>query len=171
MRPVRAASMGFTLIEAMIAIGILAVLMSLALPSFQQWMRNLEIRNAAESITNGLQKARAEAVTRNTNVSFTLGAETDWVVSVVAPDTPIESRPITEGSENATRTVLPAGASMITFNNLGIAVANADATPTLSQVDLAATGGVKNLRVTIGLGGNAKMCDPSLPAGSNPRAC
>lgn len=155
----------------MIGITILAILLGAAMPSFQTWLQNTQIRNAAESITNGLQRARAEAVARNTNVAFAFGANSSWTVSVVAPAAVIESRSGTEGSANVTRTVLPAGATSITFNNLGIVAANADGSASLAQVDLDAAGGNQILRVTIGVGGNARMCDPGLTAGSSPRAC
>ena len=161
-----------SLIELIIGVAIMAIVMGLAAPSFFEWARSIQIKNAAESVTSGLQRARAEAVARNTNVIFVLGAaDTSWTVSVVAPAAVIETRSGSEGSQDTTRTVLPAGATALTFNNYGIAVANADASPQLAQVDLAAVGTTRNMRVTIGVGGNAKMCDPSLAAGSSPRAC
>lgn len=163
--------LGFSLVELMIGIVIMGILAAIAVPSFQTWTRNSQIRNAAESIANGLQKARAEAVSRNANVTFALGADSSWTVSVVTPASVIEQRLSTEGSRNVTRTVLPVGATTITFNNFGIVVANADASASLAQVDLTAAGGTQNLRVTIGVGGNARMCDPNLAAGTNPRAC
>lgn len=155
----------------MTAIVILGILVGLAMPSFQTWLQNAQIRNAAESIQNGLQKARAEAVARNTNVDFVLGADSSWVVGVVSDGTEIESRSANEGSRNVTRTVLPAGATTLTFNNFGGIVANADASLSLTQVDLTAVGGSQDLRITIGVSGNARMCDPGLAAGSSPRAC
>lgn len=162
---------GFSLVELLVGIAILGILAAVAVPSFQAWTRNAQIRNAAESITNGLQKARAEAVARNTNVAFTLGADSSWTVSVVAPASVIEQRLSTEGSQNVTHTVTPVGATTITFSNFGTVTTNADASAPFTQIDLAATGGSQNLRVTIGAGGNARMCDPNLAAGSSPRAC
>lgn len=151
----------------MTAIVIMGILAAVAIPSFQTWIINSQTRNAAESITNGLQRARSESVARNTNVQFVLGANSSWVVSVVNNGTVIQSRPGSEGSTSVTRTVLPAGATSITYNNFGQVVPNA---ASLTQVDLTATGGTQNLRVTIGAGGNARMCDPNMAVGS-PRAC
>lgn len=164
-------SRGFSLIELMVSVVVMAILASVAVPSFQSWLRNTQIRNAAESITNGLQKARAEAVSRNTKITFVLGADTGWTVTVVSTATDIERRLAAEGSKNVTRTVLPATSSTVTFNSFGlIDAANADGSVPFNQVDLTATGSNQPLRVTIGTGGNAKMCDPALPS-SNPRGC
>ena len=169
--------LGFTLIELMIGVVIMGILAAVAVPSFSAWTQNSQIRNAAESIVNGLQRARAEAVMRNTNVAFTLGADSSWTISVVAPASVIESRLSSEGSRNVTRTVLPVpvgfapSTTTVTFNNFGGILPNADLSATIAQVDLAAVGGSQNLRVTIGVGGNAKMCDPNLAPGSSPRAC
>jgi type IV fimbrial biogenesis protein FimT len=169
----KAKSFGFSLVELMVGIVIIGILTTLAMPSFQTWFRNSQIRNAAESITNGLQRARAEAVARNTNVEFVFGTGSSWVVSVVsAPDPPIDSRSSDEGSKDVTVNALAAdlstAATTITFNNLGGVVADV---ASLAQVDLAAAGGGQNLRVTIGVGGSSRMCDPNLAPGSSPRAC
>ena len=163
----------------MFGIAIVAILMTLAMPSFQTWIRNAQIRNAAESIANGLQRARAEAVARNTNIEFVLTAgSSTWAVDyrpgfkpADAPAAPIDSRNSNEGSQDVTVAVLPAGATTITFDNLGSINANLDASASLTQVDLAGGAGSQGLRVTIAPGGSSRMCDPSLAAGSSPRAC
>ena len=60
------------MIEMMIGVALLGILFGLAAPNFKAWLMNSRIRNAAESIQNGLQRARAEAVAQNTNVEFVL---------------------------------------------------------------------------------------------------
>ncbi|MFM8901361.1 MAG: GspH/FimT family pseudopilin [Burkholderiales bacterium] len=63
---------GFTLIELMVTLTLLAIMLMLAVPSFTQWQRNNQIRSAAESLQNGLRLARTQAMTLNRNVVFTL---------------------------------------------------------------------------------------------------
>ena len=170
---------GFTLVELIVSIAVVAILMGLGIPSFMQSLRNAEIRNAADAIANGMHRARAEAVSRNANVYFQLGTSTAWTVDYVtkpvSTDPAIDSRLSTEGSVNVTITALAAdlatAATKATFNNLGQVVVNADGTSTLNRVNLSSTGGNQSLRVTLGAGGNAKVCDPSLVVNSSPRAC
>ena len=187
-------NLGFTLVELMIGIVIIAILLSTAIPSFRSWMLDTQVRNAAESVQSGLQRARSEAVSRNSNITFTLGAGTSWIVDVVPPPPvasgipPIDSRASNEGSRDVTLIGLAADtpltfpptfntstpATTITLNNLGGVAANAPVggvtPPPLARVDFSAVGSVRSLRITVGAGGNAKMCDPSLPA-TNPRGC
>jgi type IV fimbrial biogenesis protein FimT len=172
------------MIELMVGIVVMAILVAMAMPSFQIMLRNSEVRAAAESITNGLLRARAEAVARNTNVQFVLGPypptcngagsswTVDYVVKPVAGAPPIDARCSTEGSTHVAIAATPTAATTVTFNSLGVAAANQDGSAQLTQLDLSAVGASQNLRVEIGAGGNAKMCDPSLPAGStSPSAC
>jgi type IV fimbrial biogenesis protein FimT len=161
-------SLGFSLVELMIGITVMAILLSVAVPSFQTMMQNTQVRNAAEAISNGLQRARAEAVARNTNVIFTLGVNTAWTISIESTAAVIESRSANEGSANVTVDPEPDGASVITFNNLGGVVPNA---ASLTSVVFRATGTSKELQVNIGAGGNAKMCDPELDYATNSRGC
>jgi type IV fimbrial biogenesis protein FimT len=69
---------GVTLIEAMVALTIMGVLLATGVPSFSQFLQNRKVRNAAEALHNGLSLAKAEAVRRNTNITFTLGAGSAW---------------------------------------------------------------------------------------------
>jgi type IV fimbrial biogenesis protein FimT len=168
----RAKSAGFTLTEIMIAVAVLGVLTALAVPNFRQLLRNYEVRGAAEAVAIGLQKARGEAVSRNATVQFVLGTGTSWTVSVVGGGT-VDSRSSAD-SPNATMTGvasdLSTTATTLTFNNIGLIVANADASQLLRRVTFSASGASESLRVEIGAGGSSRVCDPSLPS-TNARAC
>ncbi len=61
----RARLPGFTLIELMVALAIVALLLLLGMPSFTTFLRNSEIRSTSESLVNGLRAASAEAANRN----------------------------------------------------------------------------------------------------------
>ncbi|NCT83713.1 MAG: prepilin-type N-terminal cleavage/methylation domain-containing protein [Comamonadaceae bacterium] len=84
---------GFTLIEAVVAMTIIALLLAMAAPAFSNWMTSSRIRLTAESIQSGLQFARSEATARNGLVRFQLtdtldsacalsNTGTNWVVNV-----------------------------------------------------------------------------------------
>jgi type IV fimbrial biogenesis protein FimT len=166
-------SAGFTLIELMITIAIFSITLTFGISSYRTWVQNTQIRNAAESIMNGIQRARAEAVKRNTSVAFDLSADSSWQISVAGSGV-IETRSSSEGSKNVTVTPTPTGATTITLNSLGVVVPNADSSAPLTQVNLSATSaaaGGRAMRVTIGMGGIVRMCDPNLATGSNPQAC
>ncbi|MEQ1487676.1 MAG: GspH/FimT family pseudopilin [Methylotenera sp.] len=170
---------GFTLVELMVGIAIIAILATLATPSYNAWVQNTRIRTTAESIQNGLQVARAEAVKRNTQVQFVLGNNSEWTLGCVnvtadCPD-PIQSHATGEGSSaDITVAENPAGKTII-FNSLGaIEVAPAH----FSQVDVDVSTSVlpaadsRQLRVTLGVGGNVRICDPALSStGTDPRRC
>lgn len=65
---------GFSLIELVIAVAIMGVLLSLALPSFSAYLRNVKLRSAAETFLSGIHLARSEAVRMNNSVEFLLTA-------------------------------------------------------------------------------------------------
>jgi type IV fimbrial biogenesis protein FimT len=65
---------GFTLIELMVTIAIMALMLLAVAPSLASWVVNLHIRNTASGLEQGLQRARQEAIRRNQGIGF-------WLVS------------------------------------------------------------------------------------------
>jgi len=183
MRWVSAHRFGFSLIELMVAVSVIAVLTVFALPSYTIWIENTRIRNAADSINTGLQKARVEALKRNADVKFELGVGSEWKVGcvTVTTDCPglIEARRIKEGSSaSVTVTTTPVGVSVLVFTSLGRVRSLAEGAPetpfTQIQVDNASMSGSdsRDLRVLIDAGGAGKLCDPYTGlSDTDPRKC
>lgn len=62
---------GFTVIELMITMVILGVIVTLAIPSFNNFVLKSRVNSAATEIQTSLLVARSEAVKRNSSVSIT----------------------------------------------------------------------------------------------------
>lgn len=98
---------GVSLLELLIGVAIVSILLAAGMPTFGLWIQNTQVRTAAESVQNGLQVARNEAVRRNTSVRFNLTSATGsvaWKVCVVAGSgcgEVIQQRSDAEGGANA----------------------------------------------------------------------
>lgn len=85
-------SKGVTLIELMVTIAVLAVLLTLAAPSFGDFFQRYRLRGAADDVVSLIAISRAEAITRNRDVAIRFaGSGAAWCVGGVAtaePSTP-----------------------------------------------------------------------------------
>lgn len=187
---------GFTLVELMITVAILALLLIAGIPSFREWLRNTHIRTAAESIQNGLRYARGEASSRGANVRFEFtSAGAGWTVcalegtascaaaaaasadntlqNFVAAGGSADVAPMIGTSIGATDSPLSTAASAgkgITFNALGRPVGYG--TVALSRIDLDTIGkDGRRLVIVISPGGMPRMCDPNLSLTTSPQGC
>lgn len=69
-RPQAARAAGFTLIELMVVVAVVAVLLTIAAPSFKRFIDTQRLRSINAALITDLQYARAEAATRNIPVSI-----------------------------------------------------------------------------------------------------
>lgn len=163
-----AATRGVTLIELLITVAVLAVGLSLAAPTFTQQLANYRIRSAAESIINGLNYARAEAVRRNSPVSFTLDAGgPGWAVAQVSTAQELQSR---ASGESPGITATSSTTSLaVTFTPTGFV----DTSGTrLARVTLAsAVANTDTRQIDIFGGGLIRVCDPTVGTADDPRRC
>ena len=82
-------SQGFTLIELMVVIAVLAIMLALASPSFADFFQRYRLRGAADKVVTLLASARAESVMRNRDVSIDFkGAGGGWCVGAKATPDP-----------------------------------------------------------------------------------
>ena len=160
---------GFTLIELMVVVTLVAILATVAVPSMREQLANFRVRSAAEGIVNGLNIARAEAARRNSPAAFTLNSGgAGWSVAQVSPSTAIQSR---GNGESSSLTVTSSTASLaVTFLPTGIV--DTTVTPRLEQITISSTVANTNSRqINILGGGLIRMCDPGVTAAGDPRAC
>lgn len=92
-RSTRRTEKGFTLIELVVAIAIVAVLLAVGVPSLRDMVVSQRVRSAANSLYSDLTFARSEAIKRNVQVSI-VRAEGGWINgwTVEASGTPIRAQ-------------------------------------------------------------------------------
>jgi len=158
---------GFSLMELMVGVTILGILLAIALPSFGEWVRNNQVRTAAESLREGLQLARSEAVKRNARMRLQMVTTVDnscalstagpyWVVNMGASVTAaggcggvvsstvspfiVQTAPVTAGTA---RVVVQASGTAVAFDAAGrqSATTNPTSAVGLFTVDVSSAAG------------------------------
>ena len=171
---------GFTLIELVTVVTILSIMLFVALPNFNVWLQNTQIRTAGEAILNGLQLARTEAVRRNVNVELRMDLSSGWTARLPDTGEVIQTRLAGEGSSAALITITstdPVGnppVKTVTFNSFGSVAANADDTKSVTEIKIdsisLAAAESRELCILIRTGGTIRMCDPRV-ASTDTRSC
>ncbi|KAB2968923.1 GspH/FimT family pseudopilin [Zoogloea sp.] len=182
----RSVQRGFTMLELMVTVVILAILIGIGMPQMAEWIQRMTVSSASELIQNGLRQAIGEAIRRNTEVDFILTDGTpsvsgvaslvakqngiNWAIRVV--DATASNRYVNGSATNQlSDSVTYQGPAGVRFTGSGRVL---DLTGT-------AVGGKQIFRVTrsgsgvaycvfVTPGAAVKMCDPSRASG-DPRAC
>jgi type IV fimbrial biogenesis protein FimT len=167
---------GFTVVELMVTLAVVAILAAMAVPTMRSVIENSHIRAASQSLQNGLAMARAEAVRLNTQVEFVLTGG-GWSIQRVSDGSLLQQASGKEMASGTTVTTTPAGSDRVTYDAFGrpVAINPTDASATVSQIDIVATNpsgtpSYKPLRIQLTSGGVARLCDPAV-ASTEPKAC
>ena len=110
---------GFTLVELMVGIALLAILLSVAIPSYQSVIANQNLGAAAAALQSAIALTRSEAVKRNGSVSLnpvTTGDWADgwWIANPASPDSALHMERLTGGI-----TIQASGSGALVFNSSG----------------------------------------------------
>lgn len=157
---------GFTLMELLVTVTIVAVGAMLAAPGANTMITNRKVQGAAQSILDGLNIARMEAIRRNAPVRFTMNTDgRGWTVTQVGSGTTVQEFSSSDWS-GLSLTTTPATA--VTFMPSGLLQTGTQ----LSQVTVAApVDDARTRRVNVFGGGLIRMCDPAITADNDPRRC
>lgn len=182
---------GFSLIELMVAISVLAILTAVAMPNFMTWIRNSRVRTVADALQSGMRLAQGEAQRRSHTVVFFLtnSKTCDTAATAVAGGTYWQARTVPNAlltgdaaeavqcgvlTDVSTGINLTSATTALCFGGDGrqTTVTNPasiglDCTAAAATYDVApATANAENrpLRLTVSLAGSIRMCDPGKSA-------
>jgi len=107
---------GFTLIEMMIAIAIIAILSAITVPNYITHRNNQKVTRAARSVYSALQAAKMHAIQNNTpiNVIFTTGSGSAGTFQVFEDVN--DSNTFDAGDDDILTGQMPSGVTLLSAN-------------------------------------------------------
>ena len=159
---------GFTLIEAMIVITIMALLVAMGAPAMTQYVANARIRSAADQVHSALTRARTEAIKRNGTIVFQT-TNTGWTIATDDPGITAEAVETEDGFARGS-VAMTYSVPTIEFTGFGRTLKGASLVVDVKNAQFACSSdcasGVRCLRITVASGGQVRLCDPASPTGS-----
>lgn len=180
----RTSHAGFTLIELMVTVGLIAILLGVGVPSLGHWIARAGVTTSAENIQNGLRQAQAEAVRRNAAVDFILTTVTassitaattaapattgwqSWAIRLSSDNSVIATADLSADAARATLSTSSAAVNALRFNGFGQVTTTAGVALGAPAIfDIRNTDpSVRSARcVYLTPAGAVKVCNPSLP--------
>ena len=190
------AERGISFVELAVTLTMIAIVMSLAMPSFSKWIKNSQVRAVSDALQSGLRLAQSEATRRYRQVVFfrTAAKTCDdqaaasasglyWQIRTVAavagdPVEVVQCGALTEVADGITLE----GPTALCFNADGRQVANnstgvTGALCTLNPQGSPSSYAIKHdksdrpLAVRVTLAGSIRMCDPNRNIATAPDGC
>ena len=158
---------GFTLVELLIGIVILAILMVLALPTYRDFMNNTRIRSTAESLASGIKLAQVEAIRRNQNIEFIVDPATGWSIRDPIAPAILHSEPFSDAMGQLVVNPSPPPAVKLTYSGVGVFIPTtnpSDGSDVMTSIAVshATVSTAKRLSVTTDPWGvGVRVCDPN----------
>lgn len=174
---------GFTLLEVMVAIAIVAIVLAIGVPSFADAMRRSRVANATNELNGALALARSEAIKRGMRVTVCPAADqartacadsTDWSggliifgdelgdVGTVNTGTPGDVILQSVAGSTATRIGLTANRNFLSYRPSGAAEFSAGETLIVDVIPLGCTGEQRRT-ITVSATGRSQLKKVACP--------
>ena len=105
-------SAGFTLIELMVTIAVLAIIVSIAAPNISTQLANQRVKATTTTLENALKEAKAESVIRRQALEFSFDASNHSIAIKTKEDSPVEVASYSYSSKS----IIKADETSITFS-------------------------------------------------------
>lgn len=150
--PVMPVQSGFTLVELMVVIAVLAILVSIGIPGFQSIVAQNRATSTANELLATLQFARSAAIAHSRPVTVRPRTDNDWDLGwVVERDVPDDIEVLRE-SPALRASVSLDGVDQLIFSSTGTLVGEQDLTAFVVN-----SGASASRTVCMTLGGNSKV--------------
>lgn len=106
---------GFTLLELMITLVIMAIMLSWAVPGFQELVRQNRLTTATNELVTALNLARSEAIKRGRTVTVTPSGG-DWGAGWTTTTTDLDGNAVTVNTGNGISGTLSMSGGAATFS-------------------------------------------------------
>lgn len=172
MMPNRIVKRGFTLIELMVTVAIIAIAMMIAVPNMSAFQRNAELASTTNTLLASINTARSEAMKRGMNAMVrpidTADWSKGWVVFVDVARDGDRTNPanIIVATQDALSNYFTVTGFNVSFNASGFATGSpANGTFVIKRNDLSGTEQTKETRkVVVDLTGRVRSCKPATDA-------
>lgn len=113
--PLRMNSSGFTLIELMVTIAVLAIIVGIAAPSISTQLANQRVKSTAATLANALKEAKVESILRRQNITVIYtSTSTPKTIKLQAGSEDISTYNLSAKS-TVTQTITPSTVTSIVF--------------------------------------------------------
>jgi type IV fimbrial biogenesis protein FimT len=177
MSPASLRQAGFTVVELMIVVAIVAVLMAMAAPSFSEYLSKRRVDGVMSELVTDMHYARSEAVSRNETVKITFGTDCYVIHRSLVPGNAATVASCTRTTKSITPaaaeiktvqldegrplTIDPGALTFVEFEPVRGTATNSSASATVS-VDVRSTTGINwLLRAVLTSMGRVETCSPS----------
>lgn len=140
-------SSGFTLIELMVTIAVLAIIMSIAGPSISNQIANQRAKSTAATLNNALKEAKVESVLRRQNMTVVYNNNGTAEGTITVTDT--TPKVIASYQYDAKSTIKPAANSIVfkpskTAAAVTYTICDSNTAVSPRQISVSAIGGITN---------------------------